>query len=157
MADREVDKIVIHCSASKETVNYTFEQCIKDHKARGFNTCGYHRFISRDGTVYIGRDFDVMGAHVAGHNARSIGICYEGGLDSKGKPKDTRTEAQKESLIKCITEAVLWAGGSITRICGHRDLSSDKNGNGVVEPDEWVKVCPCLDACDEYSNLLNAI
>lgn len=154
---REVDLIVIHCSASREDRDYTFEQCIADHRARGFHTCGYHRFISKDGTVHIGRDFDHVGAHVAGHNGHSIGICYEGGCDSKGKAKDTRTETQKESLKKVITEAVLWGEGNITRICGHRDLSPDLNGNGIVEPDEWVKECPCMDASPEYYYLLNAI
>lgn len=153
---RDVDLIVIHCSASKETVNYTFEQCKQDHRARGFHTCGYHRFIARDGTIYVGRDFDAIGAHVAGHNARSIGICYEGGLDKHGNAADTRTEAQKEALIRCITEAVLYGEGSITRICGHRDLSPDKNGNGVVEPDEYVKMCPSFSASPEYYQLLNA-
>lgn len=153
---REVDLIVIHCSASKETVVYTFEQCKKDHRARGFSTCGYHRFISRDGTIHIGRDFNHVGAHVLGHNGHSIGICYEGGCDKNGKAKDTRTDEQKESLTKCIIEAVLWAEGKITRICGHRDLSPDLNGNGVVEPDEWVKQCCCFDAGPEYKSLLNA-
>lgn len=153
---RNVDLIVIHCSASKETVDYTFEQCIKDHRARGFHTCGYHRFISKDGTIHIGRDFDAIGAHVAGHNSRSIGICYEGGLDKHGAPTDTRTEAQKIALIQCITEAVLYGEGEVKWLFGHRDLSPDLNGNGVVEPNEWVKMCPCFDAEPEYKYLLNA-
>lgn len=156
MEKREVDLIVIHCSASKETVDYTFDQCIKDHRLRGFHTCGYHRFISKDGTIHIGRDFGAIGAHVAGHNGRSIGICYEGGLNVEGIATDTRTDAQKESLIKCITEAVLYGEGKIERICGHRDLSPDKNGNGIVESDEWVKMCPSYDAKEHYY-LLNAI
>jgi N-acetylmuramoyl-L-alanine amidase len=149
---REVDLIVIHCSATKETVNYTFEQCISDHKARGFNTCGYHRYIRRDGTIHEGRPFDAVGAHVTGHNSRSIGICYEGGLDSSGKAKDTRTPEQRESILKCIQEALEY--GKIKRITGHRDLSPDLNGNGVVEPDEWVKQCPCFNAEPEYKYLL---
>lgn len=152
---RDIDLIVIHCSASKETVDYTFQQCIKDHKARGFNTCGYHRFISKDGTVHKGREFDVMGAHVAGHNLRSIGICYEGGLDKAGDAKDTRTEAQMEALNQCIKEAIEYGRGKVKRICGHRDLSPDLNGNGVVEADEWVKICPSFEASDEYSYLLS--
>lgn len=152
---RSVDLIVIHCSASKETVNYTFEQCIKDHKARGFNTCGYHRFISRDGTIHEGRNFGTIGAHVRGHNSRSIGICYEGGLDKNGDPADTRTEAQHIALVKCIQEAIEYGQGKIKRICGHRDLSPDLNGNGVVEPDEFVKECPCFDAEPQYRHMLN--
>jgi N-acetylmuramoyl-L-alanine amidase len=151
---RKVDLIVIHCSASKETVNYSFEQCCKDHKARGFNSCGYHRFISKDGTVHIGRDFSVPGAHVQGHNSHSIGICYEGGLDAKGKAKDTRTAAQKKAIVDCILEAIEYAGGTVKRITGHRDLSPDLNGNGVVEPHEFVKQCPCFNAEPEFKHLL---
>ena len=152
--NRDVNLIVIHCSASKETVNYTFEQCIKDHKARGFNTCGYHRFIAKDGTIHIGRHFDTAGAHVANFNKKSIGICYEGGLDANGKPKDTRTPEQKEAIHSCIHEVLKYANGGVKRIVGHRDLSPDKNGNGVVEPDEWIKQCPCFNAIPEYKHLL---
>jgi N-acetylmuramoyl-L-alanine amidase len=151
---REVDLIVIHCSASKETVDYSFEQCKKDHLARGFNTCGYHRFISKEGKVHIGRSFDTPGAHVAGHNSHSIGICYEGGLDRNGKPKDTRTSAQKKAIANCILEALEYADGKVKRITGHRDLSPDLNGNGIVEPDEWVKACPCFESEPEYKHLL---
>lgn len=151
---RKVNLIVIHCSATKETVNYTFEQCIRDHKARGFRTCGYHRFISKDGTIHVGRSFDSVGAHVADYNQRSIGICYEGGLDANGKAKDTRTQEQKEAIHSIIHEALKYADGGVRRIVGHRDLSPDKNGNGIVEPNEWVKMCPCFNAEPEYKHLL---
>lgn len=33
-----------------------------------------------------------------------------------------------------------------SRLCGHRDLSPDLNHNGEIEPEEWVKQCPCFDA-----------
>jgi N-acetylmuramoyl-L-alanine amidase len=32
-----------------------------------------------------------------------------------------------------------------SRLCGHRDLSPDLNHNGEIEPEEWVKQCPCFD------------
>ncbi len=149
---RKVDMIVIHCSATKENMNYTFEQCIRDHQARGFNTCGYHRFITKDGKIHIGRHFDKTGAHVQGFNATSIGICYEGGLDAQGKPKDTRTEAQKSSMLMCIMEARQY--GQIKSIVGHRDLSPDLDGDGIVEPKEWVKSCPCFDCIPEYKQYI---
>lgn len=148
--------IVIHCSATKETVNYTFEQCQKDHRARGFVKCGYHYFIRRDGTIHIGRSLDLSGAHVQGHNSNSVGICYEGGLDSNGKAKDTRTEKQREAIIKCIREVLDYTGkGNVKRITGHRDLSPDKDADGVVEPNEWVKMCPSFYAEPEYKYLLD--
>lgn len=150
---RKVDLIVIHCSATRENTNYTFAQLIKDHQARGFNTCGYHRYIRRDGTIHIGRDFAKIGAHVSGSNSNSIGICYEGGLDSFSKPKDTRTPEQKKALLLCIADAINY--GEVKRITGHRDLSPDLDGDGVIEPQEWVKSCPCFSAENEYRCMLN--
>lgn len=151
---RKVNMIVIHTSATKENRQYTFEDCIRDHKARGFATCGYHRFIRRDGTVHIGRSFDRIGAHVSNFNRSSIGICYEGGYDKNGKAADTRTEAQKQALLNCICEAIGYSEGKVTQILGHRDLSPDLNNNGIVEPNEWIKICPCFDAVKEYKHLL---
>lgn len=156
---RFVDTVVIHCSATREDVDYTFEDCIRDHKARGFRKCGYHFYIRKDGTVHVGRLLSEVGAHAGkGYNANSIGICYEGGVVAKGNPskpkdaKDTRTEKQKEAILKCIAEAKEY--GKITKIVGHRDLSPDLDGDGIVEPHEWIKMCPCFDAIKEYKHLL---
>lgn len=155
---RKVNLIVIHCSASPENKDYTFKQLIKDHQARGFETCGYHFYITKNGTRHIGRPLDKIGAHVGdlGLNKNSIGICYEGGLDAKKKPKDTRTDAQKSEILNTILEVVREIRKTQTapiRIAGHRDLSPDKNHNGIVEPNEWVKQCPCFDAEIEYKSL----
>lgn len=151
---RKVDLIVIHCSATKENVHYSREQLERDHRARGFVKGGYHIYIEADGTTHQLREFDEVGAHVAGHNQHSIGICYEGGLDSRGLPKDTRTQYQKSELLYWINRALEYGEGNVKRIVGHRDLSPDRNGNGIVEPDEWVKVCPCFEAQTEYNYLL---
>lgn len=160
---RKVNLIVIHCSASPENKNYTFDQLIKDHKARGFTTCGYHFYIRKDGTRHTGRPLEQIGAHVGdlNLNKNSVGICYEGGLDAKGKAKDTRTKAQKDEILKIIYEVlgVIEESGqdvSKVRITGHRDLSPDKNHNGVVEPNEWVKQCPCFNASEEYKDIVKA-
>ena len=32
------------------------------------------------------------------------------------------------------------------RVCGHRDLSPDLDGDGEIEPEEWIKACPCFNA-----------
>jgi N-acetylmuramoyl-L-alanine amidase len=39
------------------------------------------------------------------------------------------------------------------RISGHRDFSPDLNHNGIVEPSEWIKQCPCFDAKEEYKRI----
>jgi len=37
------------------------------------------------------------------------------------------------------------------RVCGHRDLSPDLNGNGEIEPEEWIKACPCFEVKAEWN------
>lgn len=81
----------------------------------------------------------------------SIGICYEGGLDCKGHPKDTRTEWQKHSMRVLILTLLKDYPGC--RICGHRDLSPDLNGNGEIEPEEWIKACPCFNAEKDWGKV----
>ena len=90
---RSISLIVIHCSATRVTQDFTFEQLEACHLARGFKSIGYHYYITKDGVVYPGRPESEVGAHARHYNAHSIGICYEGGLDKNGKPADTRTPA----------------------------------------------------------------
>lgn len=101
---RKINKIILHCSATKEGKDYRAKDIKQWHLQRGFNDIGYHYVIDLDGTVETGRDISKIGAHCTGHNSDSIGICYIGGLDAKGNPKDTRTQKQKESLYKLIAE-----------------------------------------------------
>ena len=100
---------------------------------------GYHYVIRRDGTIEPGRPEWMVGAHCLNHNAHSLGICYEGGLDIRGDPADTRTPAQKEALR--------WLLGQLHRaypravILGHHDLDPQKD-------------CPCIpDVAHEYADL----
>lgn len=90
------------------------------------------------------RPVERAGAHAKGYNERSIGIAYEGGLDEKGWPADTRTEQQKRSL-RVLVRVLKEDFPTIERVVGHRDLSPDLDGDGVVEPDEWTKACPCFE------------
>ena len=143
---RKISLIVIHCSATREGQVITAADIERMHRQRGFATIGYHRFVRLDGTIERGRPDEVPGAHVQGHNIDSIGICYAGGLDKDGKAKDTRTQAQKASLLKLVKEYRLKHPNA--RICGHRDLSPDKNKNGKVDKWEWLKDCPCFSVED---------
>ena len=146
---RKIDLIVIHCSATKEGKDYTVGDITRWHKQRGFRTIGYHWVVYLDGSVHAGRPEHEVGAHVKGHNSHSIGICYVGGLSADadgqrgGQPKDTRTEAQKASLRKLVLEVLRRYPGC--RIVGHRDLSPDRNADGRITPDEWLKACPCFE------------
>lgn len=151
---RSIDEIIIHCSATHEGQHFTTEDIRRIHLQRGFSGIGYHYVVYLDGTVHPGRDVDVSGAHCKDHNARSIGVCYIGGLvrDPKSKQaKDTRNDKQKAGLTALLkTLRKLYPKA---RIIGHRDTSPDRNGNGVIDPFERIKDCPCFDAIPEYRGI----
>ena len=111
---RKIDTIVIHCSETPEGMDYPLGSLRADHLKRGFVDVGYHYYIKKDGTIQEGRPIEKAGAHAQGHNAHSIGICYEGGLDANRKPKDTRTDAQKKSMLILIKSTLRQFPGIVT-------------------------------------------
>jgi N-acetyl-anhydromuramyl-L-alanine amidase AmpD len=155
---RKITDIVIHCSATKPGVKADVETIDRWHKDRGFSKqkesghyCGYHFVIAANGNIEKGRTLNEIGAHVSGSNAKSVGICYAGGLDASGKAKDTRTKEQKDALVWLLFElAVIFPDAKIK---GHRDYSPDRNGDGIIENWEWLKDCPCFNAAKEYENI----
>ena len=123
---------------------------------------GYHYVIDLSGAVRSGRGLNEVGAHVQGFNANSVGICLVGGAERHAK----YTAAQWKSLADVVTMLLADYGlPAVTPelaanpvnparilgyslqggVCGHRDLSPDKNGNGTAEPAEWLKTCPGFD------------
>ena len=83
---RTINLFVVHCSATREDCTLSPEALDVMHRCRGFNGTGYHYYIRKDGTLYLTRSLERIGAHAKGFNAHSIGICYEGGLDCRGHP-----------------------------------------------------------------------
>lgn len=167
---RKVTGLVVHCSANAEGVDIGAKEIRRCHiEERGWVDIGYHFVVRIDGTIEPGRDLNKAGAHVSGHNATTIGICYVGGLeattDDKGRivarttkaglpiSKDTRTPEQKESLRWLLTQFA--RALPIRTIKGHRDYSPDLNGNGTIEPSEFIKICPCFDAIPEYRDIID--
>ena len=134
---RKINLIVIHCSATKETVRFTPEALEASHKARGFRTTGYHYYITRDGLCHACRPETMVGAHARGYNAHSIGICYEGGLDAQGRPADTRTEAQKRTLLALLV--CLKDDYPDADIIGHRDIPGVKKACPCFEVGKWLR------------------
>lgn len=137
---RKIDLLVVHCSATREDRDFPVEALRRCHRERGFVDVGYHFYITRDGVVHACRPLHKMGAHAAGWNDHSIGICYEGGLDAEGRPADTRTVAQKCALMDLLRQ--LKSDYPHARILGHCQLSPYIR-----------KACPCFDAKREYGVL----
>ena len=84
---RIINLIVVHCTATQGNRTLSPEALDLMHRRRGFNGTGYHYYIRKDGTVHLTRPVERIGAHAKGFNASSIGICYEGGLDCRGRPR----------------------------------------------------------------------
>lgn len=143
----KVNYIVIHCSATKAGQPFTAADIDRWHKSRGWAGIGYHYVIDLDGTVELGRPCNVPGAHCYGFNKVSIGICYIGGLNENGRPADTRTPAQKKALRILVRH--MQSSFPDAKVVGHRDLSPDVNGDGIIERWEWLKECPCFDVRTE--------
>ena len=134
---RNINLIIVHCSATPEGRDVSVADIDRWHRERGFDGIGYHYVVYIDGSVHEGRPLNKVGAHCKGHNAHSIGICYVGGVDLNGKPKDTRTLAQKDALVNLLMRLKRRFPKAVIR--GHRDFAA--------------KACPSFDATKEYAGI----
>ena len=140
---RKINLIGIHCSATRSNQRFTADMLRACHNARFHGKgVGYHYYIERDGQLYQTRSEDEIGMHARHYNAHSIGICYEGGLDEKGNPADTRTPAQKHALIALLRS--LKVDYPDAEIMGHCELE------GVH------KACPSF-PCQEYRDYFDKL
>ena len=137
---RIITLIILHCSAVRPDQTSSAAQIDTWHRQRGFKLgIGYHYVIRRNGDLELGRPEYMVGAHCQNHNAHSIGVCYEGGLDIRGQPADTRTMAQKVTLRLLLED--LHRRFPRALIVGHHDLNPHK-------------ACPCIaDVAREYADI----
>ena len=144
-----VTHVTQHCTATPEGLACSAKQ-ISDMDIARFGQVSYHYVVLLDGTLVCTLDPKWKGAHTGGHNSGNIGISYVGGIDRvTKKPKDTRTQAQKLTLAKFYRD--MRATYPSVIIQGHRDWSPDLDGDGKIEPNEWVKMCPCFDVKDWFA------
>lgn len=135
---RQINEIIVHCTATAEGKAFRAVDIDRWHRERGWDCIGYHYVVDLDGKVELGRPEAKVGAHCKGHNANSIGVVYVGGLAKDGKtPKDTRTNAQIASLRSLLI--ALKRKYPNASIHGHRDFAA--------------KACPSFDATSEYRNI----
>ncbi len=136
---REINKIIVHCSATREGENFDVAEIRRWHvEGRGWSDIGYHFYIDLYGEIHKGRDIAKMGAHCKGQNRNSIGICYCGGVEADGKtPKDTRNAEQKEALLAVLRTLKAMFPNAV--IHSHKDFAN--------------KACPSFDATNEYENI----
>jgi hypothetical protein len=165
---RKITEIVIHCSAYPNGSDKTIEAMNSDHKARKFKRnsqyvrsfnpdlkyVGYHRYICFNGKVQTGRHLEEIGAHVAGYNSNTIGVCMAG-TDKFSKEQFASLKEEIYSLLAIITSKTVEAVKAIPlqdflkqyslKIKGHRDYSPDLNKDGKITSNEFIKICPGFD------------
>lgn len=94
---RNITRLVFHCTATRPEA--TVEAILRHWKNNlGWKSPGYHIIVRADGSWTLLQDFNKSSNGVAGINATSLHISYIGGIDSRGKALDTRTEKQNEVL-----------------------------------------------------------
>ena len=137
---RTITLLVIHCSAVRPDQTSSAAQIDTWHRRQGWHLgIGYHYVVRRDGQIESGRPEWMVGAHCKNHNAHSLGICYEGGLNARGDPADTRTLEQKLAMVQLLE--VLHRRYPKALIVGHHDLNPHK-------------ACPCIaNVAKEYAAL----
>lgn len=136
---RNINYLVIHCTATQPNAKIeNIKRYWKD--TLEWNNPGYHFMIEANGNVVQTLPIEQISNGVAGFNSQIINISYIGGIDFKGRPKDTRTEAQKDSILKLLKN--LKVKFPKAKIQGHKDFPNVH------------KACPSFDAKKEYSNII---
>lgn len=146
---RAIKYIVVHCTASSQERDY--KDILAEFRRKGWQNPGYHYIIEKDGSLHKVLEDDKIANGVKGYNSVSMHVAYIGGIDRKGNPVDNRTPQQKGTLLRVLR--YLHGKYPEAVIQGRRDFSPDKNGNGIVDPWERIKACPCFDAKKEYKTL----
>ncbi|HBK83502.1 MAG TPA: hypothetical protein DDZ41_07875 [Flavobacterium sp.] len=164
---KQIKYLVIHCQAGTGTLEAMEKFWYsKKPKGLGWKSPGYHIWIDFDGTVHELQNFELPTNGVAGFNKECIHFSYRGGVENIGtiekplwKGKDTRTQAQRDALLKQLFIALEWLednGNDLQdlMIIGHYHFSNDNNKNGAIETWERIKECPCYDAYQEYKHIM---
>ena len=146
---RKVEYIAVHCTAGRQT--QTVADLRAEFRRKGWVYPGYHYVVAPDGKITQLLDEDKVSNGVKGFNSVSVNVAYIGGIGADGKGVDNRTDEQKKALRQLL--GMLKRKYPDAVIQGHRDFSPDTNGNGVVDPWERIKECPCFDAKEEYGDL----
>lgn len=147
-----IDTIMIHCTATPPRREVSVEELDRWHRAKNFEPyydpvkkknvyAGYHILVHLDGTYERIRPDEHRGQHCPDHNMnnRAVAVCYVGGCDNNGNPCDTRTEAQKKTLLTLVR--TMRARYPNAQIVNHRDYSRKP------------KACPSFDARTEYKDV----
>lgn len=139
---RPISLIVIHCAATPNGRRTTVEDVDAWHRDRGFKraqdfrkrqnpgltSIGYHFLIYINGAIATGRHLDEIGAHAAGYNQKSIGVCLAG-TDAFTPAQWVTLRGNVSALMELYPDA---------KVCGHRDLPNVQKLCPGFSVDDWL-------------------
>ena len=160
-AGRDIKRIVWHCSATSQTAtpegilsywktpklppggdpSVKYPYIPGKQGGKGWRSPGYAIIIPPDGTLYQYAEAHEITNGVRGYNRDSLHLCWIGGKGGQ----DNRTEAQKRIMAALTLQLLKPSRLGPVPVVGHRDLSRDRNGDGIISRNEWVKLCPSFD------------
>jgi N-acetylmuramoyl-L-alanine amidase len=139
---RKINRIFVHCSGgnlkSKPKDLIDWQTKAKSKGGKGWSVGGYHLMIDYLGQRHTIYSFEQITNGVKGYNNDSIHVCMIGGMDEANFTNEQWCEL--ENTLRWLHELYPQA-----EILGHRDISPDRNRNGRIDPDEWIKLCPAFD------------
>ena len=105
---KETEYLIIHCAATKPSMDIGLTEIRKWHLDRGW----------RD----VGRRNDDMGAHASGYNHKSIGVCLVGGMADDNSAEDNFTDRQWTALLDLVKQ--IQVEYNDINIIGHNEVST---------------------------------
>ena len=128
---RKITSLTVHTTACGQDASVT--SILNYWKRKGWKNVGYHILLPKEGFTVLA-DFNTITNGALGYNGNGVHVSYIGGIDSKGKALDNRTESQKQLIHIFIDEMV--SRFPNIKVIGHNEVAK--------------KACPCFKVKDEY-------
>lgn len=134
---RDIKKLIIHCSATRKNQDIGVVDIARWHQEKGYETCGYHYVIRRDGSLEAGRPEDKQGAHCESQNKDSIGICLVGGLADDLKTPELNYSSKQWDCLSVLVDSLCKKYPDVM-VAGHNDFT-DKKTCPNFKVSDWMR------------------
>ena len=129
---RRIDEIIVHCSVTRPA--WLADRPLADQVAeirrwhteeRGWSDVGYHWIVGRDGSIASGRREATVGAHCAGCNRHSLGICLIGGHGASESDRfEENFTREQDDALRDLIDTLRDRYGQHVRVTGHHEYAA---------------------------------
>ena len=118
---KSTDFLIIHCAATKPSMDIGLNEIRRWHLDLGWRDVGYHYIIRRNGEVELGRSISDTGSHARGYNHKSVGLCMVGGMAEDNSAENNFTAQQWTALLDLVKQ--IKTNYPEAEIIGHNEIS----------------------------------